>query len=173
MMKALLSVVALSALSVGCGTSHGLTYHIAMDPSVTAEEAELVLQSGEAWEKAIPGLKLTYMVAACNTITDEPGNICIVSDDATPLDDSGNMIDGHTDMSHDSSLITLHPVNMANHNHPYHNVGLNTISHELGHALTGSGLHLAAGNLMSAALRDCLTPEQITSADIAYFWAAR
>lgn len=169
----LLSLLAVSALTLGCETSHGMTYHIAMDPSLSSEEVEAVLQGGEAWETAVPGLHLTYVMATCNTITDEGGNICIVSDQEAPSDSEGNMIDGHTDCDHDSALMTLHPVNMANHGHPYHNVSLNVITHELGHALAGKGSHIGLGNLMAPAISNSLIPEQITSEDVSYFWSTR
>jgi hypothetical protein len=182
-MKIVAALIALSALSVGCGSYHGMSYTVEVDSSLTPDMVETVLQATTAWETAVPGLTLKVIIANCDGYGDHAHTVCLRADSETPIDqDTGDKVDGRTTWNHsplapsdsasaDSATITLHPINI--YNHPLPNALLNVITHELTHSMTHNSGHIAPGNLMSPMITRSEIPEQITSSDIDYFFSAR
>jgi hypothetical protein len=175
-----LAVAATALFTVACGTPRGMSYIVLLDPSLSSTQAEDVMAGGDAWSKKVPGLEFSYLVTECRGPGDRAHAICVFNDQATPKDDAGNTILGHTGWQHgllvvnddDSSTVVVHTVSIDNGGHPVATY-LNVVAHELGHAITHNGEHIALGNLMQPATPNSETPQAITADDVAYFWAAR
>ena len=174
-MKALLAAIGLLAVSsIGCNNlpKPGMSYTLQLDPNLSAEQSEAIITGSYAWSEAIPGLTFTYLVQSCQAMSH---TVCISADSGTPRDDNGNRIDGHTDsvLIVDSSVIILHSGNLNIANSDCPNALLDTAQHELGHAVSFRGDHLAMGNLMQPALSCSQVVEKISISDVDYFWSQR
>jgi hypothetical protein len=174
-----LVTLALAALSFsGCTASRSMAYTVVIDTDMSADQNEDILKSMDAWMTAVPGLKLTPVIASCNgTGSYVDHTICIFIDHGTP-EDLNVMGTTHWDNAIESNgdSATCHiwqeafadPVVIAA-THAF----LNIVTHELGHAITHNGSHLTDGNVMMPAIPAGEAVGVITHADVAYFWAAR
>ena len=181
-MKALLaSLVSLSAiLSIGCGKpSLTMSYTIILDKDMSEAESEAVISGSYAWQDQVPSLTLSYIVSSCNGVNSIPlHSICVHSDQTTPKDSDGNIILGTTSFDTglaeavtDRASIVLHSKSISGSKLP--NALIDTATHELGHALSGRGGHIASGNLMAPMVDNSKVVEKITDSDVDYFWSMR
>lgn len=185
-MKSIIAACAVvSAMSAGCAPDHGLTYHILIDTSLSPTQVEDVMAGGDAWSKAVPGLALDYTITPCQGYGSWQHTVCIFLDTGNPpsetIDGTLYQVLAKTSWEHgflasptstDADSATIHVYTQVLQSQSETYTFLNMATHELGHAFTHNSLHIGSGNLMYAE-EDGKVVEDITSDDIAYFWAAR
>jgi len=179
-MKTLAMCVAVSGL-VGCASPHGLHYTLLLDTSLAPDQVEQVMQSGQAWETAIPFLRLDYQVTSCHNWLYREHTVCLFWDTGSPPEDpvyhvlpeattNWDNLESYDAVGADSATIHLWQQVLIHHETTYN--FRNVVSHELGHAFTHRSSHLPSGHLMSAMAQGKVL-EQITPGDTDYFWSVR
>jgi hypothetical protein len=183
-MKAIAGTCALMcAFSAGCAPQHGMHYQIMLDTSLSATQVEQVIQGGDAWMQAVPGLTLDYTVSSCNSYGEWQHTICVFLDTGSaPMSAtyhepalattewSHGFLAAPTSVDADSATVHVWQSTLDQQTQP--DTFSNAVRHELGHAFTHTSRHIGAGNLMYGE-ETGLSAEGITSADVDYFWSAR
>jgi hypothetical protein len=167
-----------SLFGAGCGAPRGMAYTVIIDTSMSADQTEDTLKGIDAWVAAVPGLKLSPVITPCHGTEDAEHTICVFVDHGTHenRDQVGFTVwDEKLGAAGDSATShiwanTLSRSDVASWRYLF----INTVMHELGHAMTHADRHIAApGHLMTLGATDTKGPQAITSADVDFFWSAR
>jgi hypothetical protein len=158
------------SLIAGCADNRpGMSYKIIVDNSI---DVAIVEAAGASWEAAIPELKLSYEVASCN-LAPELQSVCIFIDNGNPPPDSQGLVMAHTDLVNGSSAtIHMYASSFATKSGKLPFMFSNSLTHEIGHAISNRGSHIAKGNMMYYAT-DGNVESKLEQGDIEYFWSER
>jgi hypothetical protein len=163
---ALSVLIALSACSVSTTPPPPLEYSVSIDPMFASDQIDSVAAAVDAWNKAIPALHLTYVIAPCTTPSAQQACLSPAFDPPDPSDD---VVGETTRGAADSSSVKIFVARIRATTYNADALTQQTAAHELGHAM---GLqHSGTETLMAADVPN--QAPSITSADIAQFWAVR
>ena len=160
-------LIVICFLVAACNEPPGMTYNVIVDPSVNLTTVEVC---GAEWSSVVPGLTLSYEIAACDKIP-EMHSVCIYLDNNPSPENAALM---HTDVSadYDAAVIHIFSSSLAKKDGKEMYAFSNGLKHEFGHFLANRTDHIAKGNLMFYA-EDGNKKEMIQKEDIEYFWLNR
>lgn len=192
--KHLVSALALTCMACSAPV-HGMSYNVMMDPSLTQVQQALVVDAGRAWEQQVPGLTISYQITACRDTGNWYNTICILIDDGVPevnaasptgyffattyWDDNHIVLTTPNTARSDSATIHIWETTIKYDNSQA--LFYNMTMHEMGHAFTHNSQHVTDtfAPMPNGQTHAVMFPhvgnklEQLTSEDVAYFWAAR
>ncbi len=139
---------------------------MSVDPAFAPDETAAILAGVERWAAAIPELRLTTTVAACQTPA--PDEVCLHPAHQPP-DPADDVVGSTYPGSADDSTVLIYVDRIRATGWDFGILTEQTTAHEIGHAI---GLrHSHPGTLMAADVPD--QAHTVTADDVAQFWAVR